>query len=158
MQSFQFVGLDHTQFEHLFLLSDKQLREISVQRNFASSNPGFPCRISLEDAEVGDELLLLNHVHHLAASPYKASGPIFVRRGVKQRTLPVNTLPDYLALPTRLTSARGYDAEGFLVEAEVCERADVANLIDQQFSNKLVSYIHLHNARRGCFTCQVNRA
>jgi hypothetical protein len=78
-------GIDHTPFEGLFELSDLQLREIGAVRRRATEEFGFPCRISLEDAPIGEELLLLPYEHHPAKSPYRASGPIFVRRGVRRR-------------------------------------------------------------------------
>ena len=84
--SFQLVGVGHEQFEPLFQLSDEELRQHGAVRQYASESPGYPCRISLQDAEVGDELLLLPYVHQPAASPYRASGPIYVRLGAKRRT------------------------------------------------------------------------
>ncbi|WP_331716765.1 DUF1203 domain-containing protein [Stenotrophomonas sp. MMGLT7] len=47
----------------------------------AAAAPGFPCRVSLEEARVGEELLLLHHMHQPAHAPYRAAGPIYVRRG-----------------------------------------------------------------------------
>ena len=45
-----------------------------------------------------------------------------------------------------------------IVAAEVCAGEAVAAEIERQFGNPLVSYIHLHNAKRGCFSCLVRRA
>jgi hypothetical protein len=118
--------------------------------------PGLPCRVSLEDAELGDELLLLPYVHQPAASPYQASGPIYVRRSSKQRRLAVGELPGYVT--GRLMSVRAYDSAHMIVAASVCEGVLAGSEIEQFFENELVAYIHLHNAKRGCFSCQVNRA
>lgn len=92
-RSFQVVGIDHEPFQHLFDLTDDQLTPYGAQRCHATESPGFPCRISLEDAQLGDELLLLPYCHQPAASPYRASGPIFVRRGVRQRKAAVGSFP-----------------------------------------------------------------
>jgi Protein of unknown function (DUF1203) len=156
MFSFQLVGLDPSQFEPLFDLTDDQLAAMGAVRCVATETPGFPCRISLEDAAVGDELLLLPYVHQPGASPYKASGPIFVRRGARQRTLTVtDNTPAYLA--TRLLSVRAYDRSHMMMDAAVCEGRDVRAEIQRQFSNPLVATLHLHNAKPGCFSCQVHR-
>ncbi|CAN5474743.1 DUF1203 domain-containing protein [soil metagenome] len=154
--SFQILGLDHEQFEPLFLLSDEQLKEHGATRCVAAESPGYPCRISLEDAGVGEELLLLPYLHQPAASPYRASGPIFVRRGATQRNLGVGEVPSYVS--SRLMSIRAYDAAHMMVAAGVCEGVLTAQEIEKYFGNDQVAYIHLHNARQGCFSCQVVRA
>ena len=154
--SFRLLGIDHEQFEPLFLLSDEQLDELGAKRRIATESPGYPCRISLQDASVGEELLLLPYLHQPGASPYRASGPIFVRRGAKQRSLGVGEIPSYVS--SRLMSVRAYDAAHMMVAAGVCEGVDTAQEIGKYFRNDQVDYIHLHNAKRGCFSCQVVRA
>lgn len=154
--SFRLAGIAHEPFEPLFHLSDAQLKAHGAERHFASESPGYPCRVSLQDAEVGEELLLLPYVHQPGASPYRASGPIFVRRHATRRTLAVNEMPAYVT--RRLMSVRAYDAAHMIVEAEVCEGAAAAAQIERFFADAQVAYIHLHNARRGCFACRVDRA
>jgi hypothetical protein len=156
MQRFQLSGIDHQPFEHLFLLSDEQLHELGAMRRVATEAPGFPCRISLEDAQVGEELLLLPYLHQPAASPYRASGPIFVRRGVQRRVLAVGEVPPYVT--RRLISLRAYDSAHMLVAATVCEGEVVASEIERAFDDAAVAYIHLHNAKQGCFSCLAERA
>jgi hypothetical protein len=87
--SFQLVGIDAAPFQALFGLSDEELITYSAKRCFADERPGYPCRISLQDAQIGEELLLLPYTHQPANSPYHASGPIFVRKGnAEQSTHP----------------------------------------------------------------------
>lgn len=154
--SFQLVGIDHSQFQALFDLSGEQLAQVGAKRCFAEESPGYPCRISLEDAQVGEELLLLPYLHQPASSPYHASGPIFVRRGVQQRTLPIGEVPRYIT--NRLMSVRAYDHAHMIVDATVCEGVGAASEIVQYFRRAEVAYIHLHNAKRGCFSCRAVRA
>ena len=111
---FRLVGIDHQQFEPIFALSERDLRQHHAVRRVATSSPGFPCRISLEDAGVGDELLLLPYPHQPAASPYRSSGPIYIRRGATQRTLATGVVPDYVT--SRLISVRAYDRRGKRIE------------------------------------------
>ena len=156
MPSFQLSGLPAGAFAPLFDLADADLAAINARRVFATAQPGFPCRVSLEDAAVGDELLLLAWPHQPGDSPYRASGPICVRKGSRQRTLDAGVVPDYVRL--RLMSARAYDAAHMIVDAAVCEGSEVDAEIARLFDNDAVAYIHLHNAKRGCFSCRVDRA
>jgi Protein of unknown function (DUF1203) len=154
--SFQLVGIDHKPFQSLFDLSDEKLSELSAKKCIADESPGYPCRISLEDAQLGEVLLLLPYLHQPAASPYRSSGPIFVRRGVQQRRLAAGFVPSYVS--SRLMSVRAYNAEHMIVDASVCEGASVAREITKHFGSENVAYIQLHNAKRGCFSCQAIRA
>lgn len=153
--SWQLAGLAPEPFERLFQLPDAQLAALGAVRRIADADVGFPCRISLEDAAVGAELLLLPFEHHPADSPYRASGPIFVRRGARQQRLAPREVPPYVT--RRLMSVRAYDAAGMMVDAAVCEGAAVADELDRLFADPAIGYVHLHNARRGCFSCAVTR-
>jgi hypothetical protein len=154
MSSFRLTGIAHEPFEPLFH-DDAQLAEIGGVRLVATEAFGFPCRISLDDAVVGDELLLLPYVHLPAASPYRSSGPIFVRRGVQRRTLEPGEVPPYVT--RRLISVRAYDVDHMMIDAGVCDGTLVAEDIAQRFDDDRVAFIHLHNAKRGCFSCRVDR-
>jgi hypothetical protein len=155
MAGFQLVGLDHSRFEPLFELDDAELAKAGIMRRVVDASPGFPCRVSLEDAAVGEDVLLLSWLHQPTTSPYRASGPIFVRRGARQARLPPGVVPAYVS--SRLISLRAYDAEDLMIAAEVCEGVEVAARLAAQLADPAVAYIHLHNARRGCFSCLAQR-
>jgi len=154
--SFKLVGVPFEPFAALFSLADEALAALDARRVFATEKPGFPCRVSLADAEIGDELLLLPFAHQSAQSPYKASGPIFVRKAARPCELAAGVVPDYVRL--RQMSVRAYDAEHSMIDAAVCEGKDVAAAILGMFGNSAVAYIHLHNAKRGCYSCRADRA
>lgn len=156
MNAFRLVGLAPEPFAPFFALTDEQLAERGIRRVVADRKPGFPCRISLVDAEIGEQLLLLPYCHQPANSPYQASGPIFIRSGARQRVADPSEVPPYVT--GRLMSVRAYDERDFIVDAEVCAGADVAHTIRRMFEDAQVRYIHLHNAKRGCFSCRVERA
>jgi hypothetical protein len=137
------------------LLTEPELSKIHAQRVVATANPGYPCRVSLTDAEIGEELLLLPYTHQPADSPYRASGPIFVRRAAREASIEAGVIPEYVA--RRLISVRAYDAEDSMTDAAVCPGAEVAPQILRLFDDPRVAYIHLHNANRGCFSCAVRR-
>ncbi|HEX2542463.1 MAG TPA: DUF1203 domain-containing protein [Caldimonas sp.] len=155
MHSFRVVGLDPRPFEPLFELRDAELSQRGIERRVAGAHSGFPCRVSLAEAEEGEELLLLPFVHQPATSPYHASGPIFVRRGARQARLADGQVPG--CVRSRLISVRAYDARHWIVDASVCEGSAVDADIERMFADPEVAYIHLHNAGRGCFSCAVQR-
>lgn len=156
MRSFQLVGLPFEPFSPLFMLSDAQLSKRNARRVFAETKPGYPCRVSLADAEIGEELLLLPFEHQPAGSPYRSSGPIFVRKTAVQAHIAPGVIPDYVR--TRLISVRAYDAMDLMSDATVCAGDEAAAVIQRMFANDKIAYIHLHNANRGCFSCLVRRA
>ena len=153
--NFQIAGLPPGSFQPLFALSDAELQKRGIRRCFAGEKPGFPCRVSLEDAEAGEELLLLNFEHQDADSPYRASGPIFVRKAAVERFSAINTIPEQLR--RRLLSVRAYDGAGMMKIADVCEGRELEAAIGRFFSDPDVAYLHVHNAKPGCFACRIDR-
>src|SRR6185369_1495106 len=116
----------------------------------------FPCRVTLEDAEPGERVILLSYPHQPSGkSPYKAEGPIFVRESSTDHYRQDSVPP---VLPHRLLSLRGYDRDDLIIEAEVVEGAKLEAELAKFFANPDVAYIHIHYARRGCFACRVDRA
>lgn len=73
MPSFRLVGLSPDLFAPLFALAPAALASRGARRVTATAKPGFPCRISLDDAEPGEELLLLPFEHQPQNSPYARS-------------------------------------------------------------------------------------
>lgn len=155
MNSFQLSGLPEQVFSSLFALSDAELAARNIERVIADSQPGFPCRVSLVDADVGDELLLLAFEHQPGASPYRASGPIYVGRRARQASLPVGALSPYVT--SRMISLRAYAANDSMVSAEVCDGSTLESHIERAFADDRTAYLHLHYAKRGCFLCRVDR-
>jgi hypothetical protein len=154
--SFQFNAADAGQFAALFERTDAELAELGVRRVTADTKPGFPCRVSLADAEIGETMLLLPWVHHDVVSPYRASGPIYVRRGAPTAQPSPGEVP--VMFMHRLLSVRAYDERAMIVDAEVVQGTELASTIDRFFSSERVSYLHVHNARPGCYNCSVVRA
>jgi len=156
MSSYRLVGLAAENFDALFEMSDSELAALGARRVTADAPVGFPCRVSLVDADVGDELLLLPFEHLATGSPYRASGPLFVRRGARRAVLPAGEIPPYVT--RRLMSVRAYDANDIMVDAEVCDGPQVHAVLERLMADASVAFVHLHNAKRGCFSCRVERA
>jgi len=156
MASFRLRGIDPRPLLSLFELDEAGLAEHGAIRCVASADRGFPCRISLADARAGDEMLLLPYWHQPAASPYRASGAIFIRRGAAPAELAVDEVPPYVA--SRLISLRAYNGADRIVSAEVLEGTQVADWLRNCLDDRQVAYVHLHNARYGCYSCRADRA
>jgi hypothetical protein len=148
-------GLEPALFEKLFDLGDAALAARGMRRMRSDQSVGYPCRVSLEDAPVGEEVLLLSFTHLDGASPYRASGPIFVRRGQARAARIEDALPSTLTL--RPLSVRAYDAADGMVDAEVVDGARAEPLIRRFLARPDVAFLHVHFARRGCFACRVDR-
>ncbi|QHB73798.1 DUF1203 domain-containing protein [Stenotrophomonas sp. 364] len=156
MHRWHLSGLDHRQFEPLFETDDSDLAARGIVRCVATQDHGFPCRISLMDARVGEELLLLPYTHLASSSPYRASGPVFIRRQAVRCILPPGVVPPYVH--RRQMSVRAYDARAFMLSGQICEGGEVAAALDQLFEDPHVHQVHLHNAGRGCFSCRAERS
>jgi hypothetical protein len=154
--SFRFVGLDVKPFLPLFELSDPELVRIGARRQVADdSSPGYPCRVTLEEARPGERLLLVNYEHQPALSPYRASHAIYVRETARSPYRKANTVPKLIR--SRLLSLRAFDAAGMMVDADVVEGAKVELLIESLFAHEATEYLHAHFAKRGCFAASIER-
>src|ERR1700704_5613952 len=91
--SFQVSALPADEFRPLFGLSDAALAERGVIRRTVDAKPGFPCRVSLEDAEPGETVLLLNYEHQSADTPFRASHAIYVREDGPEARLGAGEVP-----------------------------------------------------------------
>jgi hypothetical protein len=153
---FRVLGLPASRFEQFYGMDESALAERGIRVQIADEKPGFPCRVSLRDAEPGQRVLLLNFEHQPAATPYRAAHAIFVTEGATEAHPEPGEIPEVLR--PRLLSVRAFDAEGMMVDADVGEGRDAAPLFERLLANPAVSYLHVHNAKRGCYAARVERA
>ncbi|ATY32426.1 DUF1203 domain-containing protein [Sphingomonas psychrotolerans] len=153
--SYAIAGLDPAPFKRFYGLSEAALATGQVVRMTADSRPGFPCRVTLEDAEPGEALLLLNYEHLPDASPYRSRHAIFVREGAETPALYIDEIPEQLA--TRLLSVRAFDRYAMMTNADVVEGNGLEPLIETMFTDPAAAFLHVHNAKRGCFAARVDR-
>ncbi|MGZ9114562.1 MAG: DUF1203 domain-containing protein [Brevundimonas sp.] len=155
--SFRILPLPLAPFRSLFTLDDASLEAIGARRMVADEPHSAPCRVSLADADPGDRLILLTHRHlDHPSSPYRSEGPIFVRENAVEAALDPGVVPDMLA--SRLLSARVYDPDWMMADADVVEGRELATRLQAWFADSAVAHIHLHTARRGCFMAAAERA
>jgi hypothetical protein len=153
--NFRFVALDKSLFDPYFNMGDAELSERGIIKMIADEFPGFPCRVSLEDAQTGEEVILLHYDHFPVSSPYKAGGPIFIRKKAKTATPGINEIPKMFN--HRLLSVRGFDKNSMMIFADVTKGDELDKKLDRILEDKKIEYIHLHNAKPGCFNCRVER-
>jgi hypothetical protein len=154
--AFRVTGLDPAPLRPWFSLSDAELAARRALRTVADSTPGYPCRISLDDAEVGEELILLPYEHHPVDSPYRAAGPVYVRAGADRPFDAVDVVPP--ALTRRLLSVRAWDPAGMLRRAEVCPGRELDERVREMLEDPATRCLHVHAAGPGCFLARVERA
>ncbi len=153
--NFQIVPLKKQDFTQIMKFSDEQLESINAYWYLADSNPGFPCRVSLQDAKVGERVLALCYSHHNVNSPYKASGPIFIREKAQTAQLNNNEIPQMLL--QRPQSVRAYNSSSRMIDAAVVSGKHLKYKIKELLINEKIEYLHIHNANPGCYNCAVVR-
>lgn len=153
---FQISALPMSRFQPLFVLDDAVLSAHNIRRVVADGRSAYPCRVSLQDSVEGEELLLLSYNHHEVDTPYRAAGPIYVRRNALQATLTTREVPTLLR--RRQLSLRAYDAIGMMQAASVLQGSELEEGLSKLLAMPQVSYLHIHNAKPGCYSCRVDRA
>lgn len=149
-------GLGPADFAPLFTASDEQLAECRARIITATSATGFPCRVSLEDAEEGESLLLVHHVSNDVATPFRMAHAIYVRKGATPAEVIRDALPPML--DGRTIGLRAFDADGMMRSAVLARPGEGDGAIRDLFADTGVAYIHAHNAAYGCFLAAVERA
>ena len=111
----------------------------------------FPCRRCLQDGAPGETMLLLSYDPFVGASPYSGPGPIYVH---DRDCSPFegDEIPDQLT--RRLLSIRAYDDDHMLVDADVIEGVNLEPAAERLLRE--ASYLHVHNARPGCFAARID--
>ena len=150
--TYRIAGLDPAPYKPLFKLSDEELSKRRAVR-MRVTGPGFPCRVSLIDRPAGESILLLNHVSHEVANPYRASHAIFVAD--TERAEFIDEVPP--VFETRVLSLRAFDANGMMADAMLAQPGEADEAIRKLFANPEIETIHAHNATRGCFSAKIER-
>lgn len=153
--SYRITGLDHEPFAELFDMEDTALAERGAMRVVAAADKGWPCRISLEDAKAGEELILLNHLSHDVATPYRSVYAIYVRKAAKTAAEFVDETPP--VFEGRPMAFRAFDTHGMLRNAALALPGQADHKIRELFAQDEIAYIHAHNAAHGCFSARIER-
>jgi hypothetical protein len=154
--TFRIHGLPRAVFAPLFTLSDEALTARRVIRMTVDAAPGFPCRVGLRDLEPGETVLLINHAHQPADTPYRSTHAIFVGEASTDAAPEPGEVPEVMA--RRSLSIRSFDATGMMLDAGLVEGRQAAPLITRLLEDARADCVHIHNAVRGCFAGYAVRA
>ena len=154
--TFQICALPEGMFDHVFDLTEEQRAAQNVVTVTATADGGYPCRISLEDADPGETLILVNHAHLDVASPYASKHAVYVRENATAAKLQPDEVPPVLI--SRLLSVRAFDGNGMIVDADVLDGTQLADKLGEFFDNSQVEFIHVHFAKPGCYAARAVRA
>ena len=120
-------GISAAPFEPLFGLSDDALAAHHAKRYRVDAKPGYPDRVELRDAEIGESVLLVNFSHLPDAGPYRASHAIFVIEGAVKTFDAPGQVPELLR--SRTLSLRAFDHDDLMVDADLVDGRDVETLM-----------------------------
>ena len=56
-----------------------------------------------------------------------------------------------------MMSVRAFDAQSMMLDADVVDGKLLEPVLQRLFDNEAVEFVHLHNAKRGCYAARVNR-
>ena len=153
--AYRITGLSPEPFAALFALDDASLVERNARRVTAAADRGFPCRVSLRDADKGESLILLHHTSHDVSTPYRSAYAIYVRESAREPAQFIDRTPP--VLERRPLGLRGFDTEGMLRDARFAGPGEAEAKILELFANSEIAYIDAHNAAHGCFAARVER-
>ncbi|HXZ02112.1 MAG TPA: DUF1203 domain-containing protein [Stellaceae bacterium] len=157
--SFRVSGLSVSEFTPLFALSDAELLARGFRRCRAPmAGARMPCRVSLGFTPPGETAILLAYTHQPAPhSPFRASGPIFVREKARETFDRIDELPPALADSAAL-SLRAYDEGDMMVDADIVPGSAARPALERLLGRVDVAYVHAHFAPRGCYLARIDRA
>lgn len=153
--TYEITGLDPSQFSYLTGLSDDHLARHNAVRVRADKDRGFPCRVSLEDARAGETLILLHHISHDVATPYRSAYAIYIREAASEAASYRDETPP--VFDGRPLGLRGFGADGNLKNALLALPGEADAKIRELLDDPSIAYIDAHNAAHGCFAARVER-
>lgn len=154
--TYSIKGLGPAAFVDLFGADEETLGRHHAVRMTVTETPGFPCRITLDDAQPGETMLLVNHVSHEGYNPYRASHAIFVSEGAREAAVYVDAVPP--ALDRRILSLRAFDHAGMMSDATLAQPGAADAAIRSLLADPAVDHVDAHNATRGCFAARIERS
>lgn len=153
--AYRIHGLDPAPFTPLFGRPADVLAERQARRVIADAHPGYPCRVTLQDVPAGEPVILVHHVSHDVATPYRSAYAIYVREGADAPAEFSDAVPPVFA--GRTLALRAFDDQGMLRIARLVAPGMAEEAIHELLSDADTAYLHAHNAAYGCFAARVDR-
>lgn len=132
-----------------------ELRGGATVRFKVDAEPGFPCRLCLRDAKIGETVLLVSYDPFRTNSPYRSASPIFLHETpcVRLERKEISKQQS-----NRLLSLRAFNADEFMLEGKVVQGGDLETAVGELFADASVDFIHVHNAGPGCWALRIDRS
>ena len=137
---FQILPIPTEAYVHLLPLTEKELALHQAVRQMVTAKPGFPCRNTLCDADIGEEVILFPYSHHSVDGPYQSSGPVYIHPFAPAAAPKKNEIP--LMLTLRDQSLRAYNANGMMINAKVVKGPETETVLSQIFRQPEVVEVH----------------
>ncbi len=153
--AYRITALPRADFAHLIGADDATLAAHNARRVIADADRGYPCRISLRDAAKGESLILVHHVSHDVATPYRSAYAIYVSETAPEAPAYEDETPP--VFEGRPLALRGFAAGGDLRAASLAAPGEADAGIRALFARGEIAYIHAHNAAYGCFAARIER-
>lgn len=153
--TYRIQGLARESFLPLFAMDAAELAARGALRVTADSDAGYPCRISLEDARIGESLILLNFASHDVPTPFRTTYAIYVRETAGEPPCFVDGMPPYLE--RRTLGLRAFDEAGMLRAATLAMPGEADSAVRELLGRPEVASVHAHNAAHGCFLALIER-
>ena len=99
-------------------------------------------------------MLLLSYDPFLGDSPYSGPGPIFVHQ---KHCAPYQGTEVPEQQRRRLLSVRAYDGRHMMVGSDALQGSELEEVAGRMLGETGVEYLHVHNAKPGCFAVRVER-
>ena len=153
--AYRIEGLAPEAFESLFGMMDGELAARGAVRVTADAPTGYPCRVTLEDAKAGEELVLLNYVSHDVEGPFRTTYGIYVRKEAAAPACFTDETPPLF--DSRTLGLRGFGADGMLKSGLLAMPGEADARIRELFGDPRIDTIHAHSAAYGCFLARIER-
>jgi Protein of unknown function (DUF1203) len=129
----------------------------SLRPYVVDEHNAYPCRRCLQDGLVGETMYLISYNPFDPAaksSPYQQAGPIFVH---SHDCKPYSGSEIQSQQLRRLISVRAFDKEHMMKDATVLPGEGLAEKATEMLADATIEYLHVHNAKRGCFAVKIER-
>lgn len=104
---------------------------------------------------------LFSYDPFLGDSPYRQPGPIFMHTEPSCTAVQIKTgdqLPEQQR--RRMLNVRAFDAQHMMIDVDIIDGKNLLDRAEQFFKqqgNEYVEYLHVHNAKPGCFAVRIDR-
>ena len=132
-----------------------RLREEATVVQVADTSPGYPCRQCLQDADIGEELVLVSYDPFASDSPYRSASPIYLHKSQCGEPRLDKISEQQLR---RQLSIRAFDSAEMMSDAQVIDGKDLERVAVRLFESTDVAFLHVHNVGPGCWALRIERA